>query len=162
MKEVDLISEKKTMASADLAAIYVELDALKTLVDVRFEAHKSEHGLMKDALAIAKEGLEHRLHVLNESRAQIEKAESKMLLKEEWIAGHTSIVAKQEAVEKWAESRFQENGERVDEKITSLGERVDNYEIATEGRLRVIDRTIWIAAGAASVIGFLLRWIIKS
>ena len=162
MKEVDLISEKKTMASADLAAIYVELDALKTLVDVRFEAHKSEHGLMKDALAIAKEGLEHRLHVLNESRAQIEKAESKMLLKEEWIAGHTSIVAKQEAVEKWAESRFQENGERVDEKITSLGERVDNYETATEGRLRVIDRTIWIAAGAASVIGFLLRWIIKS
>ena len=150
------------MASTDLAAIYVELDALKTLVDVRFEAHKSEHGLMKDALAIAKEGLEHRLHVLNESRAQIEKAESKMLLKEEWIAGHTSIVAKQEAVEKWAESRFQENGERVDEKITSLGERVDNYEIATEGRLRVIDRTIWIAAGAASVIGFLLRWIIKS
>jgi hypothetical protein len=147
------------MAAGDLAALRVELDALKALVDVRFNAHEREHALMRDTAISSKENLEQRLHTLNEARAQIERAESKLLSKEEWQSGHKALWSKLGDLENWSERRFTENSTRVDERFTAFGTQVSADEKAIESRFRGIERLIYIATGAVAVIAFLLRWL---
>ena len=114
----------------DRVASYRDIESLKELIQQHFDAHEREHGLLDKANTIAREEMNRRLDEMNNLRRQIEQVESKFITRDEWGKGHEAVIGSH-----------------------------DSYAKAVDNRFRVVERLIWMASGAVTLIALLMHWL---
>ena len=114
----------------DRVASWRDIESLRELLEQHFKLHDREHELLEKANVIAREEMNRRLDEMNNLRRQIEQVEAKFITREEWGKGHESIIGTHESYAKLVDSRF-----------------------------RVVERLIWMASGAVTLIALLMHWL---
>jgi hypothetical protein len=132
----------------DRVASFRDIEALKEILTVRDEAHQREHELIERANQVAYSEMNRRLDGMNHLQAQIntgaqdaKTAQAEFVTKTDWHREH-------DALRESMERSLKEHEKSEADKFS-----------ATDRRLSIIERNMWLASGAVALLAAFLKWL---
>jgi len=103
---------------------------LQTQIEDHKRAHEREHALLEESRIESRDEMKRRLNSMNEFREQLERAESAFVSRQEWNSAHEALIA-----------------------------RIDATNTVADTRFRSLERLVYIGVGASGIIGMAIHFI---
>lgn len=139
-----------------------QISANRELMLALSAKHEREHQLLAQATELARGELDRRLEGMNAFRAQIERAESVYITRNEWASGHEALLREVQRIAgvqvevKSTMATFAELNRTVKEHGTADEVRFE----ALDNRMRAVGDTVAKYTGGVAVLSFLLSFIV--